>query len=149
DLFYGAYTHLFAANSYSLRLRTFGIGYLDHRESVLKTDNRAAAVRAADHGEMQIGTYGVELLQVFDVTRNNKIDFIFWGVLQNGSWGVERHRARAMVAEAGWQAASKPLRPWFSIGYSHGSGDDNPHDRTHGTFFQILPTPRPYARFPF
>jgi hypothetical protein len=25
----------------------------------------------------------------------------------------------------------------------------NPNDKTHGSFFQILPTPRPYARFPF
>jgi len=149
DLFYGAYTHVFATNDYSLRFRTFGIGYLDHRDSVLKTDNRTTAARAADHRDIQIGSYGVELLQVFDVTRDNKIDFILWGVLQSGSWGVERHRARAMIAEVGWQAASTALKPWFSIGYSHGSGDENPHDGTHGTFFQILPTPRPYARFPF
>src|SRR5262249_11929885 len=25
----------------------------------------------------------------------------------------------------------------------------NPNDTTHNTFFQILPTPRPFARFPF
>jgi len=148
DLFYGAYTHVFATNGYGLRLRTFGIGYLDHRESVLKTDNRASAARAADHGEIQIGSYGVDLLQVLDVARSHKIDFILWGVLQSGSWGVERHRAAAMVAEAGWMAASAPTKPWFSIGYSHASGDANPNDGTHGTFFQILPTPRPYARFP-
>ena len=30
-----------------------------------------------------------------------------------------------------------------------GSGDGNPNDITHGTFFQVLPTPRPFARFPF
>jgi hypothetical protein len=30
-----------------------------------------------------------------------------------------------------------------------GSGDGNPNDNRHETFFQILPTPRPYARFPF
>jgi hypothetical protein len=30
-----------------------------------------------------------------------------------------------------------------------GSGDGNPNDSRHGTFFQVLPTPRPYARFPF
>ena len=30
-----------------------------------------------------------------------------------------------------------------------GSGDGNPNDNRHGTFFQVLPTPRPYARFPF
>jgi hypothetical protein len=34
-------------------------------------------------------------------------------------------------------------------GYHRGSGDNDPLDDKHGTFFQILPTPRPYARFPF
>jgi len=54
-----------------------------------------------------------------------------------------------MIAEVGWQGSNAPLKPWLSLGYAHGSGDKNPNDRTHGTFFQILPTPRPYARFPF
>jgi hypothetical protein len=30
-----------------------------------------------------------------------------------------------------------------------GSGDGNSGHGRHGTFFQVLPTPRPYARFPF
>jgi hypothetical protein len=41
------------------------------------------------------------------------------------------------------------LKPWIRAGYTWGSGDNNPADNTHGTFFQLLPTPRPYARFPF
>ena len=41
------------------------------------------------------------------------------------------------------------LKPWVSAGYSYGSGDGNPNDTSHGTFFQDLPTPRQYARFPF
>src|SRR5690242_3307318 len=32
---------------------------------------------------------------------------------------------------------------------SRGSGEKNLNDSVHGTFFPILPTPRPYARFPF
>jgi hypothetical protein len=52
--------------------------------------------------------------------------------------------------EAGFQPAILPkLKPWIRAGYTLGSGDSNPNDSTHGTFFQILPTPRPYARFPF
>jgi len=149
ELFYGAYTRVFTAPEYSTRVRVFGIGYLDHRESVLKTDNRPALVRAADHADIQIGSYGGELLQFFDLNRGNKIDFILWGVLQSGSWGGESHRGSAMIAEVGWQGSNAPLKPWLSLGYSHGSGDKNPNDGTHGTFFQILPTPRPYARFPF
>src|SRR5262249_7082577 len=34
-------------------------------------------------------------------------------------------------------------------GYYKGSGDDIPNDNKHETFFQVLPTPRPFARFPF
>jgi len=41
------------------------------------------------------------------------------------------------------------LKPWLRGGYYYGSGDGNPNDNKHGTFFQILPTARPYARFPF
>jgi len=41
------------------------------------------------------------------------------------------------------------LKPWIRGGYTWGSGSDSTTGDTHGTFFQLLPTPRPYARFPF
>ena len=41
------------------------------------------------------------------------------------------------------------LKPWIRVGYDFGSGDDNATDGTHATFFQVLPTPRIYARTPF
>ena len=41
------------------------------------------------------------------------------------------------------------LNPWFRADYSFGSGDSNSTYSTHGTLFQVLPTPRPYARFAF
>ena len=40
------------------------------------------------------------------------------------------------------------FKPWIRGGYFRGSGDDDPSDGTHRTFFQELPTPRPFARFP-
>jgi hypothetical protein len=52
--------------------------------------------------------------------------------------------------EGGWQPKVLPkLRPWLSGGFSRASGDGDAADNKHNTFFQILPTPRPYARFPF
>jgi len=46
------------------------------------------------------------------------------------------------MAEAGWQAPAKTLwKPWFRAGVAYGSGDNDPKDGKHGTFFQILPTP--------
>jgi hypothetical protein len=41
------------------------------------------------------------------------------------------------------------VKPGISAGYSYGSGDGNATDTRHGTFFQVLTTPRQYARFPF
>jgi hypothetical protein len=63
---------------------------------------------------------------------------------------VQTQRAGAFDIEGGFQPKILPkLKPWLRAGYSWSSGDGNPNDNTHGTFFQILPTPRPYDRFPF
>jgi hypothetical protein len=52
--------------------------------------------------------------------------------------------------EGGFQPKLLPrVKPWLRGGGLWASGDGNPNDNTHGTFFQLLPTPRPYARFPF
>lgn len=124
--------------------RIFGAYYDDWR-SAMKTDNRGAAARAADRGSIRIATFGGHYLRkagAFDVT--------LWGAGQAGSWGALSHRAYAVTAEGGWQPAVLPkLRPWLRAGYYRGSGDDNPNDGSHGTFHQLLPTPRPYARTPF
>ena len=53
-----------------------------------------------------------------------------------------------MALEGGYQFAVK-LKPWLRAGYFRSTGDGNPNDDTHNTFFQVLPTPRIYARFPF
>jgi hypothetical protein len=69
---------------------------------------------------------------------------------QIGGWGVQDHRAGAVDLEAGFQPKLLPrLKPWFRGGFYWGSGDTDPRDATHTTFFQVLPTPRPYARTPF
>ncbi len=41
------------------------------------------------------------------------------------------------------------MKPWLRAGFTFGSGDGNPNDDRHETFFQLLPTPRPFARTPF
>ena len=148
-LFYGAYTRPLQFTHNAGELRVFSIGYIDERGAVLKTDNRPTAARTADKDQIRIGTYGADYLHVIHTDRQGQFDVLVWGVLQNGSWGTQTQRAGAFVGEVGWQPPVHTLNPWFSAGYSYGSGDSNPNDATHGTFFQILPTPRPYARFPF
>ena len=149
DVYYGALTLPTETEHSAGELRLFGLGYIDHRTGVLKTDNRPLAARATDHGEIEIGTYGGDYLHVFNTHSNGKFDLLAWGVVQTGSWGQLAHRAGAFVGEFGWQPHVEALKPWLSAGYSYGSGDGNQHDFVHGTFFQVLPTARLYARMPF
>jgi len=149
EVYYGALTIPVEARHGAGELRLFSVGYIDRRTTVLKTDNRPQAVRAADRDQIRIGTYGLDYIHVFHTATRGKFDVLLWGALQSGSWGVQAHGAGAFIGELGWQPPVKRLKPWLSAGYSYGSGDGNPNDSHHGTFFQILPTPRPYARFPF
>jgi hypothetical protein len=149
SLFYGSYTVPVKTRNNAGELRVFAIGYMDDRYGVLKTDNRSTAARTADTKQIRIGTYGADYVHVVHTPREGQFDFLVWGALQNGEWGMLTQRASAFVGEAGWQPPVRVVNPWFSAGYSFGSGDSNPNDNVHGTFFQILPTPRPYARFPF
>ena len=83
-------------------------------------------------------------------TSAGPLDALGWFVTQFGKWGRIDHTGWATIAEAGWQPkALTKLRPWLRAGLAMSSGDDDPLDDTHKSFFQILPTPRPYARFPF
>ncbi len=126
--------------------RIFTTYYRDGRD-VTKTDNRSAAARSGDHKNINIVTVGGNYLNVFDFG-NGKADALFWGAVQTGTWGTLGHRANAFAAEAGYQLHRMRMKPWLRAGYFRGTGDDDPSDTTHRTFFQELPTPRPFARFP-
>ncbi len=128
--------------------RVLGVYYQDWRH-VLKTDNRAVAARQSDMSNIRIGTYGGHYIHKLD-TDAGVLNFMAWGVVQNGRWGRLDHRAGAVDLEAGWQPKAPPkLKPWLQGGFSRASGDGDAADNRHGSFFQLLPTPRPYARMPF
>ena len=146
---YGSYTVPISRKGGDSELRIFGIGYDDPRGTVLKTDNRPLPARQADNQDILLGTFGADYLQVFNTSTAGKFDFLVWGALQTGSWGLQADRGGAFVGEFGWQPPVHKLAPWVSAGYSYGSGDGNPNDNRHTTFSQLLPTPRVYARFPF
>lgn len=146
DLQYLAFSQ--SALSHHVLWRGFAIGYHDGRTGITKTDNRALAARQADHDNIRMGTWGGDFLASVPVASGN-FDFLAWGALQNGSWGALDHSADAAAAEAGYQFTRAATAPWLRAGWFRGSGDNNATDGTHNTFFQILPTPRVYARFPF
>jgi hypothetical protein len=60
DIYAGTYTRSISTKRNSGQLRVFAMGYIDHRALVLKTDNRTQAVRSADHGKIEIATYGLD-----------------------------------------------------------------------------------------
>jgi hypothetical protein len=128
--------------------RLFAIYYHDWRQ-VLKQDNRPLALRQADQGQVTNVTYGGHYLHVTE-TKAGPVDLLAFWAGQSGKWGALDHLAGMINLEAGLQPKILPkLRPWLRGGYYHGSGDGNPNDTRHTTFFQILPTARPFARFPF
>jgi len=128
--------------------RAFAIYYEDWRR-VPKADNRSAAAKAADLANLRIMTWGAHYVQVTK-TRAGSLDLVAEMALQNGDWGVLKQRAAMFDLETGFQPnLLRRLRPWLRGGFYFGSGDKDPTDRTHGTFFQLLPTARPYAQFPF
>jgi hypothetical protein len=146
DVQYFALTH--AQASHHVLWRAFSIGYHDGRTGLTKTDNRSLTVRSADRANIRIGTYGGDFLAHIPAGPG-AFDFLFWGAAQNGSWGVQSHRAGAAAVEGGYQLSKVTSSPWLRGGWSRSTGDNDSADGTHRTFFQVLPTPRIYARLPF
>jgi hypothetical protein len=147
NVLYGAVTRRSGPKTHPAEWRAFAIGYDDNRADVVKVDNRLLAARRADTSSVAIGTFGGHYLRS-DRTAAGTIDLLLWGAGQTGSWGSQPHRAGALAVEAGWQPDAR-WTPWFRGGWNYGSGDGNSADAAHGTFFQLLPTPRVYARLPF
>jgi hypothetical protein len=146
DIQYLALTHAQARQH--VLWRVFAAGYHDGRTGLTKTDNRLLAERLADHANIRIGTYGGDLIAAVPAGPG-QFDFLFWGAVQNGRWGSQGHRAGAVALEGGYRMGSHPAAPWLRAGWFRSTGDNNPMDNTHRTFFQLLPTPRLYARVPF
>jgi hypothetical protein len=145
---YAAYTHQWGSGRHAADTRLFLIEYDDFRH-ILKTDSRPLAVRRGDLANIRIETFGGHSLHALE-TSAGTFDALLWGAVQTGRWGYQTQRAGAADIEGGFQPkVLKPLKPWLRGGFTYGSGDGNPNDNRHETFFQILPTPRPYARFPF
>lgn len=129
--------------------RLFALHYDDRRDDprLTKVDNRPATARALDRGAVRVTTLGGHLVHV-EPTSVGPIDVLAWGTVQGGRWGRLDHRAAAAALEVGWQPKGLAGRPWLRALWFRSSGDDDPLDGTHGSFFEVLPTPRPFARFP-
>jgi hypothetical protein len=146
DLYYAAFTRALSAKDRPSELRGFALHYHDGR-GALKTDNRAIAIRQSDLRNVRLTTVGGHYIAALK-RASGTADLLFWGAGQFGRWGNLDHRAGAIAAEIGYQLPIV-LSPWIRAGYFRSTGDGNAADGSHTTFFQVLPTPRIYARFPF
>jgi len=145
---YASYTHEWGNGKHRADTRVFALEYDDFRD-ILKTDSRTLAVRRGDIENIRINTFGWHSLHAFE-TQAGTLDLLVWGAVQTGRWGMQDQRAGAFDVEGGFQPKILPkVKPWLRGGHYWGSGDGNPNDNRHETFFQVLPTPRPFARFPF
>lgn len=148
DLGYGAITRALGGERSPGEARLFAIWSADHRD-LGKVDNRPAAVRNADLWDIKVVTAGAHYLRALP-TVLGPVDAMLWGAVQGGDWGSLEHQAYAGAAELGIQpAVLKALKPWVRVGWFRSSGDEDAADAEHETFYQVLPTPRPYARTPF
>jgi hypothetical protein len=148
DVVYGAYTREFPTPHTASELRVFGLGYHDGR-GVLKSDNRSLPVRQLDGNNIRIGTFGVNYALVTPLPYIGKWDLVVWGAQQIGHWGRLEQRANSGLFELGWRPPIPWIHPWLRAGAFLASGDGNPNDDRHQTFFQPLPTMQLYARLPF
>lgn len=125
--------------------------FSDEREETrrpVKVDNRPLPDRASEGDSIAVHTWGAHALGVLPAGPG-RADLLLWGAVQDGDWGVQSHAAWAFAVEGGYQLPGLWGAPWLRVGYDQSSGDDDPEDGDHRTFFQLLPTARIYAQFPF
>jgi hypothetical protein len=121
--------------------------YKDNRDVTQRADN-SGITTSVDGVDIDIHMAGGRLLGVYDLGPG-QLDVLFWGGAQFGDWYGLDQRAYAADGEAGYQFTKIPWKPWLRIGYYYGSGDDDPSDGDHGTFFQMAPGTRKYELLPF
>jgi hypothetical protein len=123
-------------------VQLFAYDYDDTREVTARPDNTGRAATAADIGVVTLGGHAAGAR----ANGAGELDGVTWIAGQFGNWYEQRHRAFAVVVEGGYQWTKSRWAPWTRGGVSWFSGDGDPKDGTHGTFFPMLPTMRRYSQ---
>lgn len=123
-------------------LQVFGSFYRDRRPIPVRPDNSGLVAEAVD---VTVATIGATQAGVFP-TRAGELDSVVWLAGQIGDWYGQSHRGLSAAGEIGHRWTAAPWQPWLRAGILFASGDADPHDNRHGTFFQKLPTVRRYSQ---
>ncbi len=128
-----------------MELAGFYYKYQDDRRVNQRVDNTGNAANSVD---IDIDMIGGHAVGTYDIGPG-VADVLLWGGYQFGDWYELDQSAWALAAEAGYQFTDVYAKPWFRLGYYLGSGDDDPNDGDHGTFFQMAPGTRKYNMLPY
>ncbi len=130
-----------------MELAGFYYNYRDDRDVTQRVDNTGQML-ASDGVDIDIHMIGGHAVGVYDVGPG-KMDVLLWGGAQFGDWYELDQKAYALSAEVGYQFTDVFAKPWLRAGYYVGSGDSNPGDGEHETFFQMAPGTRKYNLLPY
>ena len=119
----------------------FGTVYRDRRGKAAVVDNTGAPDRPID---VTVTAFGASHARI-TATPGGELDTVIWGAAETGTWYGQPHRAASIATEVGHRWTHAPGKPWLRAGYLWASGDGDPEDGRHGTFFQMLPSSRKYA----
>ena len=138
DITYGGLTWTVKRDTWlpNTELRLFGLAYDDDRS-------------VSDGGKpdrVTVYTGGVSVIGLYPVGPGT-FDVLAWGAFQFGDFNDLDHLAGAAILEAGYQLTEVPWKPWFRVGVNYASGDGDPTDGDHDTFFNMLPTNHLYYGF--
>lgn len=123
--------------------------FYDDFRDVVFVDNRPLPARQADQGmPARLHTVGANAVHVHPLGPGFA-DAVAYGYGQFGTWQSLDQESWAYGVEVGYRLTALWAAPWLRVGINSASGDTNPADGTHGTFFQMLPTAWLYAQFPF
>jgi hypothetical protein len=109
----------------------FAHNYRDMRAVRARPDNTGLTADAVDVNIQTVGASAV-------VNR-----FHLWGAWQTGDWYGNAHHAFSVSADGGHVWSDARWRPTVRGGLLYASGDANPNDDHHGTFFPMIPTTQP------
>ena len=139
----GAATMKSTVSSPFAQYQLFAYRYLDTRKVTQRPDNTGRTASVIDVG---INTFGATVVAASRPANGRQWDGLVWAGVQTGTWYEQAHRAASVAVEAGHQWGAARWQPWLRAGYLYASGDGNPSDNRHGTFFEMLPTVRQYAQ---
>ncbi len=138
DILYGGVSWTLKRGAWlaNTELRLFGLGYRDDRP----------VDKGGKPDEVEVYTLGGSWLGVYPLGPG-RADLLLWIAGQTGDFDDLDHQAVAAVAEFGYRLADVAMEPWLRLGVNFASGDGDPDDSDHETFFNVLPTNHLYYGF--